>query len=72
LEYRLEIAEICAFIERVGTPPACNFPFIIPQMPDTTVVVELRSNASLVAYEKWRHCGKKSHALGETTRGRTV
>lgn len=30
LEYWLEVGEVGAFVERVGTPLACNFPFVFP------------------------------------------
>jgi hypothetical protein len=66
LEYRLEIAEIRALIEWVGASLARDFPFVIPEMKNRTMVVKLGSNASLVACKKWRHCRKRMEA-GETT-----
>jgi len=49
LENGLEVAEATSFVEWISTPLAGDFPFVLPEMPDTIMVLKLGSNGSFVA-----------------------
>jgi hypothetical protein len=49
LENGLEVTEATSFVEWISTPLASDLPFVLPEMSDTIMVLELGSNRSFVA-----------------------
>jgi hypothetical protein len=49
LENGLEVTEATSFVEWISTPLTSDFPFVLPEMSDTVMVLELGSNGNFVA-----------------------
>jgi hypothetical protein len=49
LENGLEVTEATSFVEWISTPLAGDFPFVLPEMSDAIMVLELGSNGNFVA-----------------------